>query len=92
MTVADIVVVLLAAGRGSRFGGSKLAATLAGRPLARHLGDRLATFPFKRKLMICSEATPEVEGFERIALAPPALPYPTRLPLALAKFPIPTLP
>ncbi|AXU20647.1 hypothetical protein C7W88_11290 [Novosphingobium sp. THN1] len=79
--------MFLAAGRGSRFGGGKLAATLAGRPLARHLGDRLAALPFRRKLMICCEATPEVEGFERLALAPPAPPFPARSPPALAKFP-----
>lgn len=87
MTVADIVVVLLAAGRGSRFGGGKLAATLAGRPLARHLGDRLAALPFKRKLIICSEATPEVEGFERIALEPPGAPLSRSLATGIGEIP-----
>ena len=87
MTAADIVVIFLAAGRGSRFGGGKLAATLAGRPLARHLGDRLAALPFRRKLMICCEATPEVEGFERLALAPPGAPLSRSIATGIGEIP-----
>jgi molybdenum cofactor cytidylyltransferase len=36
-----IVAVVLAAGAGSRFGGAKVAATIAGTPVVRHVVDRL---------------------------------------------------
>lgn len=38
---APVVAVLLAAGRATRFGGEKLMAPLAGRPLVRHAADAL---------------------------------------------------
>ncbi|MFL5507265.1 MAG: NTP transferase domain-containing protein, partial [Gemmatimonadales bacterium] len=40
-TSAPVVAVLLAAGRATRFGGEKLLAPLAGRPLAGHIADTL---------------------------------------------------
>ena len=61
-------LVLLAAGRGSRFGGGKLGAFLAGKPLARHAADRLLTLPFSRFVAVCSDTTPDLPGFERVML------------------------
>lgn len=63
-------LILLAAGRGSRFGGGKLGAHLSGKPLARHAADRLARLPFSRFIAICSKTTPELPGFERVVLDP----------------------
>ena len=70
----DIAVILLAAGQASRFGGGKLTAELAGKPLALHVGERLAAMPFGRKVLISSPATPTIDGFESIALQPAGAP------------------
>ncbi|MBF9151502.1 NTP transferase domain-containing protein [Novosphingobium jiangmenense] len=74
MKAGDIAVILLAAGRASRFGGGKLAADLAGKPVALHVGERLAAMPFARKVLVCSTATPPIDGFERIELDPSGAP------------------
>jgi molybdenum cofactor cytidylyltransferase len=63
-------LVLLGAGRGSRFGGGKLGAALAGKPLACHAADKLARLPFSRLIVVCSDTTPDLPGFERIDLHP----------------------
>jgi CTP:molybdopterin cytidylyltransferase MocA/2-polyprenyl-3-methyl-5-hydroxy-6-metoxy-1,4-benzoquinol methylase len=42
MTAPRVGAIVLAAGAGSRFGGSKLAARLDGRPILQHVLDRLA--------------------------------------------------
>lgn len=63
-------LVMLAAGRGTRFGGGKLNAPLAGKPLAQHVADRLGSLPFSRLIAVCADATPELPGFERVMLAP----------------------
>lgn len=63
-------VILLAAGRGSRFGGGKLSAPLGGKPLARHASERLLALPFTRFIGVCSASTPELSGFERVLLEP----------------------
>lgn len=63
-------LVLLAAGRGTRFGGGKLHAPLAGKPLARHVADRLGSLPFSRLIAVCSNATPDLPGFEMVMLTP----------------------
>lgn len=67
-------LILLAAGRGSRFGGGKLGSILAGIPLARHAADRLAALPFTRRVAICSPSTPVLQGFERLMLDPAQAP------------------
>lgn len=79
MSESDFAVLLLAAGRGSRFGGGKLAAPLAGKPLSRHASDRLATLPARRHLAICSAQTPELPGFDRLILTPPDAPLATSI-------------
>lgn len=68
------VLVLLAAGRGSRFGGGKLAADLGGKPLARHAADRLLALPFASHIALCSPDTPDLPGYHRIMLDPPGAP------------------
>lgn len=70
MNAADIAVILLAAGRGTRFGGGKLAARLAGKTVIDHVAERLAGVAFSRRIMVCSGTTPAVDGFERITLSP----------------------
>lgn len=74
MNTSEIGVILLAAGRGSRFGGGKLEAELGGKPVIRHAADRLLKMPFARRILVSSHSTPIVEGFERIALDPPDAP------------------
>lgn len=81
---AKVAAVLLAAGRGSRFGGGKLAAGLAGKPLARHAADRLAAMPFARHIAVCSAGTPDLPGFERIMLSPPGAPLSASITTALS--------
>lgn len=66
-----IAVILLAAGRATRFGGGKLAATLGGKPLAHHASDSLHSLPLFRRFAICSPQTPDFHGFTRLPLDPP---------------------
>ncbi|MGV3512390.1 MAG: nucleotidyltransferase family protein [Novosphingobium sp.] len=70
MTTGNIAALLLAAGRGSRFGGGKLGAVLAGKPVASHAAEKLASLPFARRLVVCSPTTPVLDGFERLPLDP----------------------
>jgi molybdenum cofactor cytidylyltransferase len=74
MSAEGIALVLLAAGRGSRFGGAKLAALLGGRPLAHHVAESLSALPFARRLAVCSPMTPDLPGFERVLIDPPDAP------------------
>lgn len=71
---SDLALVLLAAGRGSRFGGGKLAAGLAGKPLARHAADRLLALPFARHIALSGPETPDLPGYHRVTLEPPGAP------------------
>lgn len=48
-------LVLLAAGRSMRFGGTKLAAPVAGRPLAQQAGAMLAGLTFARRVAVIGE-------------------------------------
>ncbi|CAH0496917.1 NTP transferase domain-containing protein [Novosphingobium sp. CECT 9465] len=77
-------LVLLAAGRGARFGGDKLGALLAGVPLAHHAAERLAALPFTRRLAICSPSTPFLKGFERVMLDPPGGPLSRSIAIGIA--------
>lgn len=47
-----VVAILLAAGRATRFGGDKMGADLAGRPLAHHAADTLASIGFARLIAV----------------------------------------
>lgn len=53
-----ITIVLLAAGLSRRFGAEdKLAADVAGKPMAFHIGDTLADMPFGAKFAVCAGDT-----------------------------------
>lgn len=77
-------LLLLAAGRGTRFGGGKLAAELEGKPLARHAADQLAGLPFTRRIAVCSDLTPDLPGFESFLLDPAEAPLSRSISLGIA--------
>lgn len=81
---ARIAVLLLAAGRGERFGGGKLAAPLAGKPLARHSADRLAALAFASHMAVVAPGCPPLPGFATVALDPPGAPQSRSLALGIA--------
>ena len=84
VTPADIALVLLAAGRGERFGGGKLGAPLAGKPLARHAADSLRTIGFAAHFAVIGPATPTLPGYTTIMLDPPGAPQSRSLALGVA--------
>lgn len=60
MTGTDrVVAVVLAAGLSSRFGADKLLQTLAGKPLAAHIADTLASMPLTYRVAICPADQPD---------------------------------
>lgn len=79
-------VVLLAAGRGSRFGGGKLAASLAGRPLVHHAAAPFAALPFARRFVVRAPETPPLDafGFEALDLDPPDAPLSRSIAIGVA--------
>ena len=84
VNTADIALVLLAAGRGERFGGGKLAALLAGKPIARHCADPLAAIAFRAHLAVVGPDTPPLPGYDTILLDPPGAPQSRSLALGVA--------
>jgi molybdenum cofactor cytidylyltransferase len=50
---AEIVAVVLAAGRSMRFGGDKLLHTYRGKPLAAHIAETLAAMPYGHRIAVC---------------------------------------
>ena len=79
-----IALVLLAAGRGQRFGGRKLAATLGNKPLARHAADSLLTIGFGAHIAVVGPDTPPLPGYARVKLEPPGAPQSRSLALGVA--------
>lgn len=79
-----LALVLLAAGRGERFGGDKLVALLNGKPLARHAGDMLSAFPFHTHIAVCGTSTPVLPGYHIIALDSADAPQSRSLALGVA--------
>ena len=79
-----IALVLLAAGRGQRFGGRKLAATLGNKPLARHAADSLLTIGFGAHIAIVSPDTPPLPGYAQIMLEPAGAPQSRSVTLGVA--------
>jgi molybdenum cofactor cytidylyltransferase len=53
-----LAAIVLAAGRGDRFGGGKLAAPLAGRPLLDHAVAIALASPVERVIVVTRAATP----------------------------------
>lgn len=84
MTAPRIAIILLAAGRATRFGGGKLGTTLAGKPLARHAADSLSALPYAQRIAVCSTQTPDLPGFSRLLLDPPGAPLSRSIAAAVA--------
>jgi len=55
-----VVAVVLAAGAGSRFGGGKLLAPVAGRPVLQHVLDTLATAGLTDTVVVLGDDAPDV--------------------------------
>lgn len=66
-----IGLVLLAAGRSSRFGADKLSAPLAAKPLIRHAAETLASLPLTRRVAVLG---PDAPGLADIGFAEVRLP------------------
>ena len=83
---AGIAVVLLAAGRGARFGGAKLGADLGGRSLALHAAAMLAGLPFAQRLAVVRDDTPDLAplGWTALPLDPPHAPQSRSLAIGVA--------
>jgi molybdenum cofactor cytidylyltransferase len=67
---ARVVAILLAAGSARRFGGDKLMAMLAGRPLVHHAAATMGAIGFARRIAVVRDDCgwePEAFGFERVA-------------------------
>ncbi|BBU63295.1 molybdopterin-guanine dinucleotide biosynthesis protein A [Methylosinus sp. C49] len=63
---SSFAVLVLAAGRGSRFGGGdKLSAPLAGVPVAHHILSALRPFAFAQKLLVCRSRALWTDAFAR---------------------------
>lgn len=65
MIAADVALILLAAGRSTRFGGSKLDAMLDGMPIGLHVVRALADLAFARRIAVTGRAAIDyaAEGF-----------------------------
>lgn len=84
--IAAIAVVLLAAGRGERFGGAKLAVDLAGQPVACHAAAMLGGMPFAHHIVVTGPQTPDLasHGFQPVPLDPPGAPQSRSLAIGIA--------
>ena len=71
IAIEDTVLILLAAGRGSRFGdiGSKLAEPFLGRPVGLHVAVALEDLPFRRRIAVVGRPALDygAHGFDLIA-------------------------
>jgi CTP:molybdopterin cytidylyltransferase MocA/precorrin-6B methylase 2 len=61
LTARAIAALVLAAGTGSRFGGGKLLAPLAGRPILQHVLDRLAEAGLDDVTVVLGRDAPAIE-------------------------------
>lgn len=77
-------LVLLAAGRASRFGGGKLTADLGGKPLINHAAQALADLPLAERIVLCCDETPDLPGYRRIPLQPTGAPLSRSIALGTA--------
>lgn len=79
----EIAVVLLAAGRGERFGANKLRAELDGRPIAYHAPSRLAALPFGQRIAVVGAGTPDLSVFGFSEVRPTSVDAPISHSIAL---------
>lgn len=79
-----IALVLLAAGRGERFGGGKLNALLAGEAVLAHTLRRLAPLPFAQRIAVTTPGSAAIEGYTCVPLDPPGAPQSRSLALGVA--------
>lgn len=81
-----MAAVLLAAGRGSRFGGAKLSALLGGQPLGHHAAAMLAHLPFAQHIAVVAPDAPDFAGFgfALVPLDPPGAPLSRSIALGVA--------
>jgi len=80
----NIALIVLAAGRASRFGGGKLSALLAGKPVIAHVAAATAALPLAHRILIAAPAVPALPGFTRVTLDPPNAPQSRSLALGVA--------
>lgn len=88
MTSPDnIAVILLAAGRGQRFGADKLGAVLDGRPVVYHAASRLASLPFAHHIAVIGTSTPDLSifGFSELRLSPAEAPMSRSIALGVGR-------
>ncbi len=83
---ARLALVLLAGGRGTRFGGAKLIAPLAGKPLALHAATMLTALPFAHRFAVTGPDVPDLAalGYTCIPLDPHGAPQARSLALGVA--------
>ena len=76
IATSDIVLILLAAGRGERLGGAKLALDLLGKPLGIWSAETYSKLQFKARIAVVSQSAPTLShlGYEELQLAPPDAP------------------
>ncbi|WP_174287359.1 NTP transferase domain-containing protein [Sphingomonas bacterium] len=71
IAIEDTVLILLAAGRGSRFGdiGSKLAEPFLGRAVGLHVAVALEDMPFRRRIAVVGQTALDygAHGFDLVA-------------------------
>jgi molybdenum cofactor cytidylyltransferase len=81
-----LALVLLAGGRGTRFGGAKLVAPLGGQPVALHAATMLAALPFSDRFAVVGPDVPNFAalGYECISLDPPGAPQARSVALGVA--------
>lgn len=77
-----VALLLLAAGHARRFGGQKLLAPLAGRPLAHHAAATLAALPFGRKIAVVGSVDLGLSQFGFTCVAVGGEDYPMSVSLA----------
>jgi molybdenum cofactor cytidylyltransferase len=82
----SVALLLLAAGRGARLGGGKLAADLGGKPLGLHAAEKAASLPFMVHVATCSSTTPSLDAlpYKTIMVEPEGAPISRSIVLGMA--------